>query len=55
MNSAQPLPATEKPSTNDKDNRLVILPDQQESSDEDAVGETSIETDKNDSESNNNA
>ena len=52
MNSAQPLPATEKPSTNDNDNRLVILPDQQESSDEDAVVETSVETDKNNSGSN---
>ena len=55
MNSAQPLPATEKPSTNDNDNRIFTLPDQQESSDEDAVGETSVETDKNDSGSNNNA
>ena len=55
MNSAQPLPSTEKPSTNDNDNRVFTLPDQQESSDEDAVVETSVETDKNDSESNNNA
>jgi len=55
MNSAQPLPATEKPSTNDNDNRVFTLPPQEESSDEDAVVETSVETDKNDSESNNNA
>ena len=55
MNSAQPLPATEKPSTNDNDNRVFTLPPQEESSDEDAVAEPSVETDKNDSESNNNA
>ena len=55
MNSAQPLPATEKPSTNDNDNRVFTLPDQQESSDEDAVVETSVETNKNYSEPNNNA
>ena len=55
MNSAQPLPATEKPSTNDNDNRVFTLPPQEESSDEDAVVEPFVETDKNDSESNNNA
>ena len=56
MNSAQPLPATKKPSTNDNDNRVFTLPPpQEESSDEDAVVEPSVETDKNDSESNNNA
>ena len=43
-----------KPSTNDND-PVFELPPQEESTDEEAVGETSVETNKNDSGSNNNA